>query len=84
MENEAAVIIEALRTGSFFLSVHAARRMRHRSVSKADIQNCGRTVRSSLNQAKKSTWRIVGQDLDGEILTVICGMDNGVVVVTIY
>jgi len=58
--------------------------MRQRSVSKADIQSCGRTIRSCLYQAQKATWRIEGDDLDGEIITVICGMDDGVIIVTLF
>jgi len=35
-------------------------------------------------QPQHGTWRIVGKDLDGEILTIICGVDDGVVIVTIF
>jgi hypothetical protein len=38
------VILEALKTGKFHLSVHAAKRMAERSVTQADIQACGRTA----------------------------------------
>lgn len=77
-------ILDALKSGNFLLSVHAASRMRQRSITAADIRACGRTAKSCIYQAQQRTWRIEGEDLDGEILTVICGVDDTVVVVTIF
>jgi hypothetical protein len=84
MEHDAATLIEALKNGRFLLSVHASGRMRQRSVTKADIQACGRTMRSCRYQAQEATWRIEGEDLDGEMLTVICGVDDDVIIVTLF
>ena len=78
------VILEALKTGKFHLSVHAAERMADRSVTQADIQACGRTATSCLHQSRKGTFRVEGLDLDGQPLTIICAVDGTVVVVTIF
>jgi hypothetical protein len=77
-------ILAALVAGRFRFSLHAAQRMRERSVTKADIQACGRTARSCVYQAESATYRMDGEDLDGEPLTVICGADDVVVLVRIF
>jgi hypothetical protein len=84
MRDQEEVILNALKAGRFLLSMHAARRMKQRSVTAADIRACGRTAKCCCFQAQQGTWRIEGEDLDGEILTVVCGIDNEVVVVTIF
>lgn len=73
-----------MEAGNFLLSVHAASRMMQRSVTKADIQNCGRTANKFNYQPGSGTYRIQGQDLDGDSLTVICGIDDAVVIVTVF
>jgi hypothetical protein len=84
MSSDEETIIDALKTGKFLISVHAARRMIQRSITEADMRACGQTARSCLHQPQHGTWRIEGEDLEGEILTVICGFDDGVVIVTIF
>ena len=85
MRNEAAAIITALETGNFLLSVHAVRRMRQRSVTKADIEACGRTATACICQPERGTYRVDGKDLDGEPLTVVCGIDDEeIIIVTLF
>jgi hypothetical protein len=84
MNSKAAAVLDALKAGEFFLSIHAAGRMRQRSVTVADIRACGRTAKSCLYQIQSGTWRIEGEDLDGEMLTVVCGIEDSVVIVTIF
>jgi hypothetical protein len=81
---DAGEILKELAAGRFFLSVHAACRMMQRSVTKADIQNCGRTANKCIYQPDAGTYRIEGKDLDGDRLTVICGIDDAVAIVTIF
>ena len=50
----------------------------------ADIRACAQTARSFVLQAQTGTFRIEGEDLDGEPLTVICGLDRNVVIVTVF
>ena len=84
MEDRTAAILAAIVAGKFRFSFHATRRMRQRAVTKADIQACGRTARSCVYQPENGTYRIQGEDLDCEPLTVICGDDGIVVIVTIF
>jgi|WetSurMetagenome_2_1015567.scaffolds.fasta_scaffold860516_1 hypothetical protein len=78
------VFLEALKTGRFHLSVHAAERMMGRSVMQADIRAYGRTAISCLHQPGKGTFKVEGLDLDGQPLTIICAADDTVVMVTIF
>ncbi|HLB59709.1 MAG TPA: DUF4258 domain-containing protein [Bdellovibrionota bacterium] len=78
------VILAALRDGRFILTIHALERMQKRSVSKEDIKEVGKTATTISYQEDKGTYRIKGKDLDGEELTVICGIDQGVVIVTFF
>ena len=84
MSSKEDAILDALKAGAFLLSVHAIERMKQRCVTAADIQACGRTARSCVYQAQSVTWRIDGECLDGEKLTLICGLDDAVVVVTVF
>ena len=84
MGNIEKTILRALASGEFLLSVHAARRMSERAVTKADLRSCGRTARSCVYQIRHGTWRIEGEDLDGGILTATCAVDDCVVIVTLF
>jgi hypothetical protein len=84
MEDRIDEIGATLAAGKFRFSFHATQRMRQRAVTKADIQACGRTARSCVYQAESGTYRIQGEDLDGEPITVICGLDDIVFIVTIF
>ena len=84
MSGQEKAIITALWTGRFFLSVHAARRMQQRSITKADIRGCGRTAESCIFQTGRGTYRVDGKAIEDEPLTVICGIDEGIVIVTLF
>jgi hypothetical protein len=84
MDDRVRDIINALQSGEFLLSLHAARRMRQRSITKADIQACGQTAKSYIYQPHKDTYRILGEDIDGESLTVVCAVDRFIVIVTLF
>jgi len=84
MAGEDQIILDALKDGRFRLAIHAAQRMRQRSITKADIRTCGRTARSCDYQPERGTYRVEGEDLDGEPLIAICGLEDGVVVVTVF
>ena len=84
MAGEDQIILDALGDGRFRFAIHAVRRMKQRSVTKADIQACGRTAGSCDYQPERGTYRIEGDDLDGEPLIVICGLEDGVVVITVF
>jgi hypothetical protein len=84
MTGEDQIILDAPRHGRFRFAIHAVRRMKQRSVTKADILACGRTAGSCDYQPERGTYRVEGEDLDGELLIVICGLEDGVVVVTVF
>ena len=78
-------IVEALAQSNFILTVHAERnRMPDRHVRRADIVGCGRTAKKCIYDTKRDTYKVIGLDLDGETLNVIAGIDNGVVIITVY
>jgi len=58
--------------------------MSRRSISKSDIQACARTARSCRYQAHAGTYRIDGEDLDGDTMTVVCGVDKDLIIVTVF
>ncbi len=84
MNEEEASILQALTEGDFLLSIHAAERMKQRAVTRSDVQACGRTATICRYQPANRTYRVSGKDLDGEPLTVICGLSDTVIVVTIF
>jgi len=78
-------ILEALKNNCFILSFHAMNhRMSQRNVRRMDIIECAKTAKKCLFDAKRNTFKIVGQDIDGEELTVIVGIDRDIIVITVY
>lgn len=84
MRDQEEAILEALKTGEFLLSVHAAERMIQRAVTKSDIVACGKTATTCLRQPGRLTFRVDGRDMDGEPLTVICASNDAVIVITLF
>ena len=77
-------IIDSLSNGKFKLSIHAVDRMHERCVSEVDIRCCGRTTKTIEFQSEKKTWKVIGKDIDGYKITVICTVKNDVLIVTVY
>ena len=78
-------IIEALASNNFILTIHAEKeRMPDRNIRRADIVECGRTATKCTYNQKRDAYKVLGKDLDGDDLVVIAGIDNGVVVITVY
>jgi hypothetical protein len=77
-------IVACLARGEFRLSLHALDRANERIVTEADIIQVGKTARHCVLQPERETWRVVGRDLDGMRLTVICALEEGVLVVTVF
>jgi hypothetical protein len=84
MGHDEDTILDALRSGNYLLSIHTASRMAQRSVTAADIRPCGLTAGTCIFQAAQGTWRVEGDDLDGKSLTIICGIDEDVIIVTVF
>jgi hypothetical protein len=77
-------IKQRLASGQFKISVHASIRMQERFVLEADIKSCGATARKIEYQADLKTWKVIGKDLDGEKITVICSVKNQLLIVTVF
>jgi hypothetical protein len=67
----------------FSLTFHARQRMAERMIRIEDIGNVGFTAYEKDRQSN-GRWKLVGKDLDGDELAVICIYDGGTLVVTIY
>jgi hypothetical protein len=78
------IILSCLARGEFRLSLHALDRADERIVTEGDIVQVGKTARRCVFQPDRGTWRVDGKDLDGERLTVICTLEDGVLVVTVF
>lgn len=66
-------IREALKQGRYFLSGHAKKRMKQRSITIHDITHAIRTARSvgpyssgMHEDVDSSCWRVEGKDMDGQ------------------
>ena len=57
--------------------------MRERGVREGDLRNCLVNARSCASQ-KDDKWKVEGSDLDGDDLTLVVGIDDGLVVVTLF
>jgi hypothetical protein len=65
-------------------TAHALARMRERGASRGDVKNALATATVCTAEAD-TRWCISGgQDLDGEALTVVVVLDDGVLVVTLF
>ena len=81
---EALKLIQAAgRTGGFWIERHARLRMAQRGAQVADIQR-GLTVARSCKLQDNGRWKVPTEDLNGDDLTLIVALDNGVVIVTLF
>ena len=62
---------------------HGVKRMRERGVSFRDLKHA-LMVGTRCSVQPDGRWRLVSQDLDGEALTLILFVDDGVLVITIF
>lgn len=69
--------------GRYFVSGHALERMRARSVQEADLRHA-LTKATRCASAPPDRWKVTGPDLDGDDLTVVVVIDDGVLVVTVF
>ena len=84
MKHLVQFIKTSLSQGKFRLSIHAAERLEERFVTLADIKHCGKTAKTIVFQEDKETWKVIGKDLGGKKFTVICDLDEEIVVVTVF
>jgi hypothetical protein len=77
-------IREHALSGRIRLSGHARRRMAERHVSFADVRRALVRPRTCAWQPLGGTWRVEGEDVGGEPLTVIAAVLGDVLVVTVF
>ena len=75
-------ILDRLRDGDYRVTLHAKQRMAERNVSHGDIQACGKNGVASPQVDGKI--KVMGSDLDGEELFLICVKENGVLIITVF
>lgn len=69
--------------GRYVVSQHARMRMQERGVREADLRNALVNARACSPQ-QSGNWRVEGRDLDGDDLTVVVAIEDGLVVVTLF
>jgi hypothetical protein len=65
------------------VSWHARERMRDRSVTEADLRHALVNAQWCSLQ-KNGNWRVESSDLDGQNLSLVVAIDDGVVVVKLF
>lgn len=75
-------ILSALSLGDYRVTFHAKLRMSERNISHADIRNCGQSGLAIVQSDGKI--KVVGRDIDGAQLTLICVIEDGVLLVTVF
>jgi len=66
-----------------FITSHARKRMRERSVFEDDIYEAIATA-SICSPEENGKWRVVGQDIDEDELTLIIAVDGEDVIITLF
>jgi hypothetical protein len=84
VRRQASWIKQQLSNGNFRLSLHAGIRLGQRFITESDIIACGRTSKSIVFQEDRQNWKVVGTDLDGMKLTVVCDIRDGLIIVTVF
>ena len=87
---DVAAALEAIRgyaaAGRIVITRHARRRMWERNVSNDDLRCglCGATGCTPAPHPHGERWRVEGADLDGDALTCLVAIEDGVIVVTVF
>ena len=63
---------------------HARDEMEEAGAGFLDVMNALRKATSCRHQPKSDRWKVLGPDRDGEELTVIVVLEDGVLVVTVW
>jgi Domain of unknown function (DUF4258) len=83
----AEVLAEAKRcavAGRISYTMHAVQRMSQRGVQQADVRCALMNAQHARAGETAGSWRIDGQDLDRDDLTVVVVFESGVLVVTVF
>jgi hypothetical protein len=73
------------RLDRIVITPHAGRRMDERGATEADVWNALVTATAAFRQADRDNWRVEGGvDIGGDDLTLICDIEDDVIVVTLF
>lgn len=61
---------------------HASERMAQRGADREDVRRALMTATSCAASGER--WKVSGVDVEGDELTVVCVLEDGVVVVTVF
>jgi len=82
------LVREKVRLGDYYLSIHASKQIRKRNLAIADIENVilhGEIIARDPDAQPNPKCIFLGEDsIKGESLHVVCSLDPGVRIVTIY
>lgn len=76
-------IREHARWGRVYITAHAEKRMRERSVQEEDIYEAIHTA-DSCREQEDGSWRVEGWDFDEDELTLIIAIEGENVIITVY
>jgi Domain of unknown function (DUF4258) len=82
MAEENINLLNELKKGNYFLTLHARKRMALRNISHKDIQKCGENGTATLIEDGKI--KVKGLDLDGVELVLICTVEEKVILITVF
>lgn len=69
--------------GRVVVTSHARQRMQERGARMADVQ-AALAGATRCEPAKENRWKVTGPDLDGDELSAIVVVEDGVVVITLF
>ena len=68
--------------GRLGFTAHAEQRMDTRNVTRGDVRRAIASA-TAARSTESDAWRLDGADLDGDLLSVVCALRDGAVVVTV-
>lgn len=75
-------VLQRLAAGDFELTLHAQQRMSERNITYSDVLECGRSGKAIAQSDRKI--KIVGRDEYNERITLICALEDKVIIITVY
>ena len=83
-EEALAFIQECVRNGNVWFTNHALfDRMPERSVRRRDVYHAIETA-SSCEHSEDNKWKVEGEDLDQDPLTVIVAIEEKAIIITVF
>ena len=80
-----AAVVEAGKTGHFYMTPHARDEAYQASATRYDVQKALATAEQATHQPSNGRWKIRGGvDLDGDELTLVVVFEGDVVVITVW